>query len=105
MLSIIAAGAAAYVSLKVKADLASFEVKFIKDLDNRYVRMQESNIRADLLAKEEMAYRQNRKEEVQSYRSDRKEETSEMHSDIKHVRESLERIEKKLDKNGYKEAK
>lgn len=57
ILTMVAAGAALFVSMKVSGALNQFRVDFMKELDERYVRRNEHNQEAAASLKEEEHYR------------------------------------------------
>jgi len=54
--------------LRVERDLANFEVRFMGELDKRYVMTREHNRERDMTTKEEMLYRDDEKEKLDGLR-------------------------------------
>jgi hypothetical protein len=72
VVSLLSSAVAIYVGLtarntvlKVQLDLSKFEVGFLRELDQRYVRVQEHNLERDQALREEGGYRQGQKEKFE----------------------------------------
>jgi hypothetical protein len=65
VISLIASSVSLYVGMRVKTDLARFEVRFMRELDERYVRTKEHNQERNDLYHEEEGYRVGTKEKIE----------------------------------------
>lgn len=93
LITLISGSIAVYTSLKIKSSLNEFQVKLVAELDQRYVRAKEYEIQQAGVAKEEIQYRQSRKEKL----DDAKLNVDDIKADIVEIRRIADRVEVQLD--------